>query len=132
MMDAFGIFIWTLALTPLYLIPTFVAATRRVSNVGSVVVVNLFLGWTCIGWIVALAMAWAGNRPAGITKKCPACAETVLDDAKVCRYCGRDFPTTKLRCNKCKHVQAVLANQTRFTCEQCGQHLMRPNRENAA
>lgn len=41
----------------IYWIPTVVAAVRHVPNTGSVVVVNLFLGWTFIGWVVALAMA---------------------------------------------------------------------------
>ena len=41
----------------LYFIPSIVAGFRHVTNVGSVVVVNLFLGWTLIGWVVALAMA---------------------------------------------------------------------------
>jgi hypothetical protein len=41
----------------LYFVPTIVAATRKVRNLGSVIVINLFLGWTFIGWIVALAMA---------------------------------------------------------------------------
>ncbi|WP_208103652.1 superinfection immunity protein [Mycolicibacterium sp. CBMA 226] len=41
----------------LYLIPTMVAANRKVPNVGSVIVINLFLGWTFVGWVVALAMA---------------------------------------------------------------------------
>jgi Superinfection immunity protein len=40
-----------------YFIPTIVAVGRKVRNVGSVVVVNLFFGWTVIGWVVALAMA---------------------------------------------------------------------------
>lgn len=40
-----------------YFIPSMVAADRKVSSVGSVVVINLFLGWTLIGWVVALAMA---------------------------------------------------------------------------
>jgi T4 superinfection immunity protein len=40
-----------------YFIPTIVAAIRQVPNTGSVVVINLFLGWTFMGWVVALAMA---------------------------------------------------------------------------
>lgn len=40
-----------------YFLPTIIAATRKVRNVGSVVIVNLFLGWTLVGWVVALAMA---------------------------------------------------------------------------
>ncbi len=41
----------------LYFLPTFVAVNRRVPNVGSVVVINIFLGWSFIGWVVAMAMA---------------------------------------------------------------------------
>jgi hypothetical protein len=40
-----------------YWIPTVVAAVRQVPNTGSVFVINFFLGWTFIGWVVALAMA---------------------------------------------------------------------------
>lgn len=41
----------------LYFLPTIVAATRKVRHKGSVAVINTFLGWTLIGWVVALAMA---------------------------------------------------------------------------
>ncbi len=40
-----------------YFLPTIIAASRKVPNGGSVLVINLFLGWTLIGWVVALAMA---------------------------------------------------------------------------
>jgi len=41
----------------LYLLPTIIGTIRHVPNQGSIGVVNVFLGWTLIGWIVALAMA---------------------------------------------------------------------------
>jgi hypothetical protein len=47
----------------LYLIPTIIAIVRKVPNVGSVIVINLFLGWTLIGWVVALAMAATSTQP---------------------------------------------------------------------
>ena len=40
-----------------YFAPSFVASHRKVPNTGSVMVVNALLGWTVIGWAVALAMA---------------------------------------------------------------------------
>jgi hypothetical protein len=46
-----------LILLGFYFLPTIVAVIRKVPNMGSVIVINLFLGWSIIGWIVALAMA---------------------------------------------------------------------------
>jgi hypothetical protein len=41
----------------IYFLPTIVAIARKVTNQGSVAVINFFLGWTLVGWVVALAMA---------------------------------------------------------------------------
>ncbi len=53
--------LWTLAIVAValavYFAPTLLALHRKVTNTGSVLVINLFLGWTLIGWVVALAMA---------------------------------------------------------------------------
>jgi T4 superinfection immunity protein len=46
----------------LYFAPSIVAGRRRVPSVGSVLIINLFLGWTLVGWIVALAMAFRDPR----------------------------------------------------------------------
>jgi hypothetical protein len=46
-----------LLLIGLYFLPTIVAVARKVTNQGSVAVINFFLGWTLLGWVVALAMA---------------------------------------------------------------------------
>jgi hypothetical protein len=45
----------------LYFLPTMIAWYRDSPVAGSVTVVNLFLGWTFIGWVVALAMAVGGR-----------------------------------------------------------------------
>jgi len=42
----------------LYFVPTFVALSRGTPNKGSAIVVNVFLGWTIIGWVIALSMAF--------------------------------------------------------------------------
>lgn len=47
----------------LYILPSLIASYRRCDKLSPVVVVNIFLGWTIIGWVVALAMAVSGpNR----------------------------------------------------------------------
>jgi len=55
-----------------YFVPAITGAVRHVRNLGSVIVVNLFLGWTVIGWIVALAMAFRSRAPQEVTLTPPA------------------------------------------------------------
>ncbi len=45
------------SLTVLYFTPTWVAYDRVHHQRGAIAVINVFLGWTFIGWVVALAMA---------------------------------------------------------------------------
>jgi len=60
----YGLLIWA-AIIIAYWTPAIVGARRRVTNEGSVIVVNLLLGWTVVGWIVAMAMAVrTSTRPA--------------------------------------------------------------------
>ena len=42
----------------IYLLPTGIAMLRRKKNKAAIFVVNLFLGWLLIGWVVALAWAF--------------------------------------------------------------------------
>lgn len=49
----------------LYFVPTIVALSRDMPNKGSTIAVNVFLGWTLIGWVVALAMALGDPTPRG-------------------------------------------------------------------
>src|ERR1700680_252039 len=52
--------IWILL--ALYFLPAIVASARGHHNSGSIFVLNLFLGWTLIGWVIALAMACSQVR----------------------------------------------------------------------
>jgi hypothetical protein len=63
-----GAVILLILLVAAYLMPTIIASVRGVPNLGSVIVVNLFLGWTLVGWVVALAMAARSAPPTQSTQ----------------------------------------------------------------
>lgn len=44
-----------------YFLPTLAAYQRRHRNRDPVFIVNLFFGWTFIGWVIALAWAFTDN-----------------------------------------------------------------------
>jgi uncharacterized membrane protein YqaE (UPF0057 family) len=48
-----------------YLFPTLVAVSRSHHNSSAIFVLNLLLGWTLLGWIVALVWAFTvSQKPA--------------------------------------------------------------------
>lgn len=57
-----GILLLILVGVPVWLAPILVARARKAPNQGAIVVVTLLLGWSLVGWAVALAMAFADRR----------------------------------------------------------------------
>lgn len=55
--------IWVLValIIGLYFLPFLTATLRQHRNTGSIFVINLFLGWTLIGWVGSLAWAMSSN-----------------------------------------------------------------------
>jgi len=47
----------------LYLLPCLIGCTRRAPDIGAIAVIDILLGWTFIGWVVALAMAFRSAPP---------------------------------------------------------------------
>lgn len=45
-----------------YLLPTWIAGMRHHHQTGAIAVINIFLGWLVIGWVVAPAMALSAKQ----------------------------------------------------------------------
>lgn len=67
--------------------------------------VNLFLGWTLIGWVVALA--WAHKKPDTAVIAAPTAEPTTPSgaipqyDEKTCPYCAEAIKAAALKCKHC-------------------------------
>ena len=80
----------------LYLLPALIAVLRRHASAGAIFILNLLLGWTVLGWIVALIWSATGERggakpvasAAIALRACPYCAEAILRAALKCKHCG--------------------------------------------
>jgi hypothetical protein len=56
-----------------YFLPAIVASLRRHANAAAILILNLFLGWTFLGWVIALIWSATSNiRP----KTIPTWSET--------------------------------------------------------
>ena len=80
----------------LYFLPTYEAVSNDNPNITSIALINILLGWTLLGWVVALV--WAINKPT------PALAQTPLapaQDFKTCTYCAEPILVAAIKCKHC-------------------------------
>ena len=63
---AIGLF-WTVVVTVIivgsYFVPTLVALKKHKRNVNAIAAVNILLGWTFLGWVVALVWTLTEDQP---------------------------------------------------------------------
>ncbi|MGA8432146.1 MAG: superinfection immunity protein [Candidatus Sulfotelmatobacter sp.] len=47
----------------MYFLPSIIALARNKRDIGGIVLLNFFLGWTMIGWVIALVWAVKTDVP---------------------------------------------------------------------
>ena len=55
-------FLFAVFLITIYFLPTIVASARNHPNIMPIFIINLFLGWTFLVWVVSLAWAFIRIR----------------------------------------------------------------------
>jgi Superinfection immunity protein len=79
--------------TLLYFLPTIIGHNRH--NAGGIFLLNLLLGWTVIGWVVAMVWACSAETRlpvvvvAGPGRFCTQCGSLSGPGARYCSACGR-------------------------------------------
>lgn len=97
-----------LASVALYFLPTIIGASRHKTNLVGIFLVNFFLGWSIIGWVIALVWAVSAERvdqvayvprmPPGMAPQaqpqmhgryCPSCGSAGPAGTQFCAQCGQ-------------------------------------------
>ena len=63
--DALVVVLLVLVVLALYFIPSIIAKARDHHQFATILVLNIFLGWTFIGWVVCLAMSLSATSGGG-------------------------------------------------------------------
>ena len=94
-------------LIALYFAPSIAAALHKHPQQAAITILNLLLGWSGIGWVVAFVWAYVTPNPdkaapseprrhpaSAKMRTCPFCAEDVRAEAIKCRHCQSDLTAT--------------------------------------
>jgi hypothetical protein len=95
--DSSGAVVGMILLLALYFLPTILGWKKR--NAGAIAVLNFLLGWTVIGWIVALIWALTNDAPdprvvvqsslaPAAPMLCPKCGRYSQAGSAFCSQCG--------------------------------------------
>ena len=86
----------------LYFLPALLA--RHKSDFSSIFLLNLFLGWTFIGWVIALVWALSAEpqpRPAAAPQPAAGPSPAPAAPGFFCSSCGKPFAPGARFCSSC-------------------------------
>src|SRR5271170_4047160 len=79
----------------LYFLPSFIGWNKR--NSGAIIALNILLGWTFIGWVVALVWSLTADKPTVVLVQSPP--QQVLPPAAMrCSACAQYSPAASSFC----------------------------------
>ncbi|MBT4207143.1 superinfection immunity protein [Candidatus Woesearchaeota archaeon] len=83
----------------LYFLPSLIASKRKHLNATSITLTNFLLGWTFLGWVIALIWSFSNNRAdqQKLDKKIP----NSLNPNKYCSNCGDNAGISDKYCGSC-------------------------------
>jgi len=78
----------------IYFLPTIKAYQDKTRNKEAILAVNLFLGWTLVGWVVALAWTLSKDAASPVVAAVPAtlcasCGKYSQAGVSFCSHCGK-------------------------------------------
>jgi FtsH-binding integral membrane protein len=80
----------------LYFFPATKAYQEKRTNRQAILVLNVFLGWTLVGWVVALVWAYSKNDASNASvvggtppALCSSCGKYSRGDVAFCGHCGK-------------------------------------------
>lgn len=82
-------------LIALYFVPTFIGLRKR--NAGAIFVLNLLLGWTFVGWVVALVWALTVENPLPANEP----ARAPIQSLRSCSGCNAPMQAIQQFCHSC-------------------------------
>ncbi|MBN1369474.1 MAG: superinfection immunity protein [Dehalococcoidaceae bacterium] len=105
-----GLILLIVFIIPVYFLPTIIALARHADNRLAIFLINLFLGWSLVGWVVALVLSFSktngivqngqtiivsqntgdnrGNSKEDGIKYCTKCGAKLGEDVQYCSKCG--------------------------------------------
>jgi hypothetical protein len=80
----------------LYFLPSIIGWNKR--NSSAIIALNILLGWTAIGWIVALVWSLTSDQPTQVVVQ-PT--QQLLAPPILCSGCGKYAPPASRFCQSC-------------------------------